>query len=312
MVPFRFGSQIARGMTFGLPTIPAGHTEVMGVDVEEAKERAQDALEDAADSRWLQRLARAGLAARGLLYVVVAVLAVQVARGHREARADKQGALQAVVRQPFGRVLVLLLAVGFAGYAAWRFVEAAVGPPDEDDPRKANVKRLGYLARAGLYAFFSASAVKLFIWSNGAASKQGAEADWTARVLNWPGGTWLVQAAGAVAIGAGLYVGWRGVSGKFRKRLKSVEMGKAERRWIRGVGTVGMVARMLVTVMIGVFLISAARSHDPNQAVGIDGALKRLADRSYGPLLLVVVAFGLAAYGIYSFGEARYRRVGGK
>jgi len=281
------------------------------VEVEEAKDKVEDALEDAAESTWLERLARAGLAARGLLYVVVAILAVQVARGHEGSRADKQGALLAVVRQPFGRILVLLLAVGFAGYAVWRFVEAAVGPPDEDDPRKAMFKRVGYAARGVLYTFLFASAVKLFIWSTKAGTTQGAEADWTGRVLNWPGGTWLVQGAGLVAIGAGMYVGWRGLSGKFRKRLKSVEMGRAERLWIRGVGTVGMVARMLVTMLIGVLLITAARQHAPEQAVGIDGALKRLADRSYGPLLLVLVACGLAAYGLYSFAEARYRRVGG-
>ncbi len=105
----------------------------MGVDVDQVKDRAEDALEDAADSTWLQRLARAGLVARGLLYVVVGILATQVAAGHNEARPDKQGALQAVVRQPFGRLLVLLLALGFIGYAAWRFVEAAVGPAGEPD-----------------------------------------------------------------------------------------------------------------------------------------------------------------------------------
>jgi hypothetical protein len=280
------------------------------MDMEEVKDRAQDALEDAAESSWLERLARAGLVARGLLYVVVGILAVQVAAGHGEARADKQGALQTVVRQPFGRLLVLLLAVGFAGYAAWRFVEAAVGPPGEDDPRKAKVKRVGCAARGVLYTFLFASAVKLFIWSKD-ATDQRPEADWTARVLDWPAGIWLVQAAGLVAIGAGVYVGWRGLSGKFRKGLKSVEMGRAERVWIRGVGTVGMVARMLVTVLIGVFLITAARQHDPAQAVGIDGALRRLAERSYGPALLVLVACGLAAYGLYSFAEARYRRVCG-
>ncbi len=282
----------------------------MGVDVEEVKDKAEDALEDAADSTWLQRLARAGLVARGLLYVVVGVLATQVAAGHNEARPDKQGALQAVVRQPFGRLLVLLVAVGFAGYAAWRFVEAAVGPADEPDSTKSKFKRVGYFLRGGMYTFFFGSAVKLFIWSN-SASSEGAEADWTARVLDWPAGTWLVQGAGLVAIGAGLYIGWRGLSGKFRKRLKSLEMDSAVRWWVRAVGTVGNVARMLVALMIGVFLIVAARTHDPEQAVGIDGALHRLAARPYGPTLLVVVAIGLAAYGLYSFAEARYRRVGG-
>ena len=283
----------------------------MGVDVDEVKDRAEDALEDAADSTWLQRLARSGLVARGLIYVVVGMLATQVAAGHNEARPDKQGALQAVVHQPFGRLLVLLLAVGFIGYAAWRFVEAAVGPTGEPDSTKSKFKRVGYFLRGGLYLFFFGSAVKLFIWSNSPAASETAERDWTARVLDWPAGTWLVQGAGVVAIGAGLYIGWRGLSGKFGKRLKSLEMAPAVRVWVRGVGTVGNVARMLVALMIGVFLIVAARHHDPNQAVGIDGALKRLAEQPYGPTLLVAVAIGLAAYGVYSFAEARYRRVCG-
>ena len=284
----------------------------MRLQAEEVKERSQDALERAAGSRWLERLARAGLATRGLLYLVVAALAVQVARGHHETRADKQGAMRTVVHEPLGKVLVLALAVGFAGYALWRFVEAAVGPADEDDARKANLKRVGYAARGLLYAFFCLSALKLLVWSNSTDSSNKAEADWTRRVLDWPGGTWLVVAVGLAIIAGGLYVGWRGLARKFRKRLKSYEMGRAERRWILGVGTVGMVARMLVTVLVGVFLIIAAVEHDPGQAVGIDGALKRLADRSYGPALLLAVAAGLAAYGLYSLGEARYRRVGGR
>jgi hypothetical protein len=273
-------------------------------------ERSQDALERAAGSRWLERLARAGLAARGLLYLVVALLALQIARGHGDTRADKQGALHSVVRQPLGKVLVLLLAVGFAGYALWRFVGAAVGPRGERDARKAGLKRASYAVRGVLYAFFAVSAAKLLVSSSSQSSTDTSEADWTRRVLDWPGGTWLVEAVGLAVIASGLYIGWRGLSRKFRKGLKSYEMGRNERRWILGVGTVGMVARMVVTVLIGVFLIVAAAQHNPNEAVGIDGALKRLADRPFGPALLAIVAFGFAAYGLYSFAEARYRRVG--
>ncbi len=151
--------------------------------------------------------------------------------------------------------------------------------------------------------------MRLLIWSS-RRPDPNAEADWTGRILDWPGGTWLVQAVGAAVVGGGLYVGWRGLSGKFRKRLKSGEMGRAQRRWIMGFGTVGMIARMVVTVLIGVFLVAAAIRHQPDKAVGIDGALKALAARAFGPALLVVVAVGLAAYGAYSFAEARYRRVG--
>lgn len=288
-----------------------GHTEDMGArtHVEELKRRSEAGLERAADSTWLERLARAGLAARGVVYVVVGLLALQVARGDRQERADKQGAMQAVVRQPLGRVLVLGLAIGFAGYALWRFVDAAVGPKDEDDARKALAKRVGYLARGLLYAGFSITAAKLFIRTSG-SSGSNAQADWTARVLQWPAGPLLVVAVGVAVVAGGLYVGWRGLSRKFRKRLKSVQMSPAERRWILRFGAAGMVARMVVSVLIGIFLIAAAVQHRPDRSVGIDGALKRLADRSYGPPLLVVVALGLAAYGLYSFAEARYRRVG--
>lgn len=273
-------------------------------------ERSEEALEKASRSNWLETLGRAGLATRGVLYLVVAALAVQVARGHGEERADKQGALQAVVRQPLGRVLLLVMAVGLGGYALWRFVEAIVGPPDEREGRKATLKRVGYAARGLLYMAFFVSAVRLLVWSGATSGSDTAQRDWTARFLEWPGGTWLVIACGLSVIGGGFYVGWRGVSRKFRKRLKAGEMSRTERRWIVGFGTVGNVARMIVFSMIGVFLINAAIQHDPNQAVGIDGTLKRLATRSYGPTLLVVVAVGLAAYGIYSLGEARFRRVG--
>ncbi|MGI9023764.1 MAG: DUF1206 domain-containing protein [Acidimicrobiales bacterium] len=275
----------------------------------DVKERSQNAAERASQSTWLEGLARAGLATRGVLYLVVAALAVQVARGEGDERADKQGVLQAVVRQPLGRVLLLVMAIGLGGYALWRFVEAIVGPDDDDGSTKAKLKRVGYAARGLLYTAFLVSAVQLFISSG---DKAGAESqpDWTARVLNWPGGTWLVVATGVAIIAGGVYVGWRGLATKFRKRLKAGEMSRAERRWILGFGSVGMVARMIVFAMIGVFLISAALQHDPNQAVGIDGALKRLAERSYGPVLLVVVALGLAAYGVYSLAEARFRSVG--
>lgn len=274
------------------------------------KEHSQDALERASRSDWLEGLARAGLAARGVLYLVVAGLAVQVARGHGNERADKQGAMQAVVRQPLGRFLLLVLALGLGGYALWRFVEAIVGPREDRGSSKATLKRLGCAARGVLYSAFFLSAVKLLVSSKGKSASDNPQSGWTGRVLEWPGGPWLVAGAGLAVIVGGLYVGWRGLSRKFKKRLKSGEMSRAERRWILGFGTVGMVTRMVVFTMCGVFLIAAVRQHDPNEAVGIDGALKRLAGRSYGPALLVVVAAGLAAYGLYSFAEARFRRVG--
>lgn len=277
---------------------------------ERSRDAVQDAAEDAADSLWLERLARAGLAGRGVLYLVVALLAVRVAFGEKVEKADKQGALRAVVEQPLGRVLLLVLAVGFAGYALWRFVEAIVGPSDEDDARKAAFKRVGYAGRGVLYTALFVSAVGLVRSSARAGEANDAEADVTARVLEWPAGPWLVGAVGLAVVAGGLYVGWRGVSCQFRERLKSFEMGRGERRIVVRLGVVGMVTRMVVLVIIGILLVVAAAQHDAQEAVGIDGALKRLAGRPFGTLLLVVAALGLAAYGLYSLAESRYRRIG--
>ena len=285
---------------------PAGDTGSVGEDL---LDRAEVVAGDVAEHDWFKRLARFGMAARGFVYLVVALLALRIATGDFNQRADKQGALQVVVRQPMGKLLVACLAVGFGGYMLWRFVEAAIGPRDEKDPRKAVLKRLGYVARALIYGGLFASAVKLLLGANKGAEGDSAATDWTARVLGWPGGRLLVAAVGIGVIGGGLYIGWRGLRQKFAKRLKGYEMSPRERRWVLRLGTVGNIARMVVFAIIGVLLVVAAAQADAHEAVGIDGALRRLAARPFGPTLLSVMALGLAAYGLYSFAEARYRRL---
>jgi hypothetical protein len=271
-------------------------------------ERPEDVADKVADNEWFERLARWGLAVRGVMYLLIALLAVRVATGDADERADKQGALQAVVRQPLGKVLVAALAVGFAGYAAWRLVAAVRGPTGEQDGRKAVFKRIGYAGRGLFYAFLFLTAVRLVVANSGESASEQAP-DWTARVMGWPAGRPLVAAAGVAIVGAGLYVGWRGVSRKFRKHLKGYEMTPRQRRVILWLGTVGNAARAIVFVLVGVFLVVAALHHDPTQAVGIDGALRRLSSRPWGPVLLGSVAAGLALYGLFSLAEARFRRV---
>jgi hypothetical protein len=128
-------------------------------------------------------------------------------------------------------------------------------------------------------------------------------------VFGWPAGTWLVGIAGAVLIGIALYQGYRGLSRDFLEDSKTEEMTPTVRRWIEWIGTFGHIARMVVFGMVGVFLIKAALDFNPNTAVGLDGALAKLAHTSYGPFLLGLVAAGLIAFGIYSLSDARYRRI---
>jgi hypothetical protein len=265
-------------------------------------------------------LGRLGLAARGALYLVVAVLALRIAFGDRADSADEDGALALVARQPFGKVLLVALAIGFAGYALWRLAEAFLDA-DEENEAKGWAKRALHLGRAVLYASLCWSAVTLLRdnWSDtggatgSASARSGArgrsEDEWTARLLDAPFGRALVVVAALVVIGVGVYRGGRAFTGSWRKKLDLSGCSRRLERAITATAYAGLVARGVVFVLVGAFLLRAAWEYDPDEAVGVDGALRRLADATWGPALLVLVAVGLVAFGAYSFVEARFRRV---
>ena len=257
----------------------------------------------AKDSPWMSRLARLGLVTRGLLHVIVGWLAFRIAQGEPGRRADQQGALATVVRQPFGRVLVLALAAGFLAYAAWRFVEAAVDPDD-----KGTLQRIGKVLRGVFYVGLFVSALRMVV--GGAQSAEGGAKtdDVTATVLGWPGGKALVIAAGIALLAMGCWNGWRGITQKFEKDLKKFEMSDTARTWTGRIGSFGHLARMVAYFVVGFFLIRAAIRIEA-KGVGLDASLHELAGRSYGPWVLMIVGTGLAAFGIYQFVLARYREI---
>jgi hypothetical protein len=261
--------------------------------------------EGAAHSRAFEWLARSGFVARGLIYGIVGVLAIKLALGVGGRTTDQQGALQTIAHQPFGKLLLILVAIGLAGYSLWRIVRAALGHGPEGTD--SGSERVAALASGLVYAGICAIAVKLLLGSSGSSS--GSAPKTTAGVFGWPGGTWLVGVVGAVLIGVGLYQGYRGVTQKFLEESKTERMGATVRRWFEWVGTFGHLARMVVFGLVGVFLIAAAIDYNPNKAVGLDGALAKLAHHSYGPFLLGLVATGLIAFALYSLSDARYRKI---
>lgn len=266
--------------------------------------------EDAATSPWLERLARAGLVARSLLYFLVGILALQVARGQKGEDPDNHGALATLVRQPLGKFVLAGVAVGFLGYAAWRLADAVFDTDGEGTDLSGWAKRAADAARGLLYLGFFITAVRLITGSSG--DDQTKESDLTATVLRAPLGRVLVALVGLAIIAGGLWNGWRAVSRKYRKKLRTWQMHDATRKAVTVVASIGMAARMVVFLLIGTFLVRAAQRYDPNEAVGVDGALRRLADRPYGPGLLALVAAGLFTFGLYSLVEARYRRIGSR
>jgi hypothetical protein len=276
-------------------------TQIRSKSVREAR-RGGEQVAHSDGFRWL---ARAGFVARGVIYLIIGVLAVKLAVGAGGDTASQKGALETIARQPFGEVLLILVAIGLGGYAVWRLAHAVLGHgPESSD---SALERVAAAASGLVYAGLCAVAVEILEGSGGGGSENAPKA--AGGVLGWPGGTWLVALGGVVLIGVGLYQGYRGISRDFLEESKTEQMGAAVKRWIEWIGTFGHLARMVVFCLVGAFLIKAAVEYDPNKAVGLDGALAKLAQASYGPFLLGVVAAGLIAFGVYSISDARYRRL---
>jgi hypothetical protein len=268
--------------------------------------RAEAVGEKAGQSKGVELLARAGFAARGVIYGVIGILAVKLAVGAGGKTENQSGALKTVAHQPFGKVLLILVAVGLAGYALWRMLHALLGHgPEKSD---SGFERIAALGSGIAYAGICAVAVEILLGSSGGSSSGNASKT-AAGVFGWPAGTWIVGIAGAVFLGVALYQGYRGVSRDFLDDSKTEEMSSAIRKWIEWIGTVGHLARMVVFGLVGVFLIRAEIDFDPNKAIGLDGALAKLAHHSYGPVLLGIVAAGPVAFALYSLSDARYRRI---
>ncbi|MFL6036151.1 MAG: DUF1206 domain-containing protein [Gaiellaceae bacterium] len=256
---------------------------------------------------WLAPLARIGLVAKGVSFAIVGVLALRVAVGHGGNSTSREGALATLADEGYGKWLLLALAAGFAAYALWRIAQAFFEREEEDHKRWG--KRAGYLGRAAIYTALAYSAAKLATGTTHTQSQSKRAREATADVLDWPAGRWIVGIAGLCVIGAGLFNGYRGVTCKFAERWNTGEMSAAVRRWATRIGVAGLLARLVVFGLIGAFAVKAALEYDPKEAIGLDGALQKLAQQSYGPWLLGLTAAGLLAYAAYCFADARYRRV---
>jgi hypothetical protein len=256
-------------------------------------------------SGWYEALARVGLVAKGLSYGIVGVLALKLAFGDGGQATSRTGALQDLARHPFGKFLLWALAAGFAAYAVWRLIEGFA--MREDDAKKKWGKRIVCVGRAVIYGGLTFSALKIVLGAGGSGSQNEKAHKTSAMVLSWPAGQWIVGAAGLVIVGVGFAQFYRAITRNFEDRWRGTSA-KA-RRWGGRVGVLGHVARCVVFGLIGVFVIKAAVDYKPKDAIGLDGALQKLAHASYGPWLLGLTAAGLVCYALYCFVDARYRDV---
>jgi hypothetical protein len=259
-------------------------------------------------SPWIETLARLGYAAKGVVYIIIGVLAIETIFTGGGKTTDTHGALQAIAQEPFGRLLLGLVTIGLFGFALWRIIQACLDPENKGSDAKGLITRLGYLISGIAYGGVAYGALRLMEGASGSSSTHSTR-DWTARLLSEPYGQWLVGILGVIVIGIGIAQFVRSYTANLDKKLDLTGVSAAARTWIINGGRWGVAARGVVFVLIGIFFIEAALHSSSQQAIGLDGALAMLAHQAYGSWLLGLVAAGLIAYGLFALVLARYRRI---
>lgn len=272
--------------------------------VREARHHARSTARQASPA--VQGLARLGYAAKGLVYLIIGFIAAQAAFSRGEQVKGSEGALSTILEQPFGRVLLGIVALGLAGYVLWRVVQALLDPEHKGGGVKGIGARIGYGISAFVYAGLTLEAVRMLRGSGGGGQGSGAQ-HWSAVVMDKPFGRIAVGLAGLGIAAYGLYEIYRAFKSNLAKRLDLEGSPVATRQRVVGLGKAGMTARGVVFCIIGWLVITAALRYDPSRAQGLQGALVTLREAAYGRYLLGLVALGLIAYGIFQLVKARYR-----
>jgi Domain of Unknown Function (DUF1206) len=241
------------------------------------------------------------------MYVIIGWIAIEVAFRRSGQQADRTGALHAISATPVGGVLLWLLVIGFTGMALWRLAEAVYGSPGSGGQRAA--KRLAALGRAIAYGVIAYGVLKYALGTGGPQSSDQQSVDLTATLLKYPGGKFLVIVIGLALIGGGIYIAYQAWQEKFRKNLELGQMRARTRRAVEWLGKFGGVARGAVFITAGIFLVVAAVEARPQQAKGVDSALRALASTPLGPWLLALVAIGLVMFGLFSCCQAKWQRL---
>ncbi|RRS01520.1 DUF1206 domain-containing protein [Glycomyces terrestris] len=258
----------------------------------------------AADSRPLEILARGGFIAYGAIHLMFAWLALQVAFGESSGETDQSGALMTIARQPAGEFLVIAIIIGMVAMAVWQAFAALIGG---SQGRSAVSERVVSGCRTVLYLYFAYLGYKVVSGAN--ASQSQSQQSAASSLMDSGGGRFLVGAAGVVVAGVGIGLAVYGLTKKFRKHLNTAQMSPSVRRTVEQLGRAGYASKGLAYAIAGTLIVSAAVTYDPQKAGGLDAALKTLAGTPWGPWLLVLIALGIACFGVYCFFQAKYRKV---
>ncbi|MCO8125224.1 DUF1206 domain-containing protein [Stieleria sp. TO1_6] len=248
---------------------------------------------------WIEPLGRAGYIAKGLVYFIIGLLAFKLAIGAGGQISGSREAIEEIGQQPFGRILLGLLAIGLVGYTAWRWVQAVKDTEGNGDDAKGILKRVGY-AISGLgylaLGWFAASQ------SLGFGTSGGSSGGSTGSLLDSSWGRVVLGIAGAITIGVGCYFVYKAYKAKFMGQYNLAKMSTTMRSVALHAGRMGLSTRGIAFAIIGGFiLMSAVRGTADGEIAGMSDALAAIASQSYGKFLLGTAGFGLMCYAVHSF-----------
>lgn len=262
----------------------------------------EDIRRHVADSDWLEGAIRLGFVAYGVVHLLIAWLAIELALGHDKGKASPQGAMQELAAKPFGGVLVWTVGIGMFCLVLWRLLEAAVGHREAKDADRWRLRAVS-LGKAVVYGAIGASAIKVVV-GGGGSGQQGRSL--TAKVMDQPAGPWIIGAVGLAVIGVGIAHVRKGLSEDHRDDLTAEgTSGEAGAAYLL-FGAIGYVAKGLVICGVGALFGYAAISHDPDRSGGLDTALRTVLEQPYGPVLLFALALGLGCFGVFCLARARH------
>jgi hypothetical protein len=272
-------------------------------------QRSTGGVLGAADGDGLQNLARVGLVSYGVIHLVLAWLALQLAWGSTSESPDQTGALATLAESPVGRPLLWVVAIGLVALAVWQALEVLrwrSGWSASGEARSKAVKRsVKALAKAAVYVALAVLAIRVATGSSGSSGSQQQQ-DTVAGVFGWPAGRWLVGAVGLLVLGVGVYHVYKGVTKHFLKEIDLAQAPASATRLVTRLGQVGYPGKGVALGVVGGLLVWSAVTFDPEKAGGLDGALRTILDAPFGRFLLTLVALGIAAFGAYLFVRARY------
>jgi Domain of Unknown Function (DUF1206) len=248
------------------------------------------------DSEWLERAIRIGLASYGVVHLLIAWLALQLAFGDSSGSANQRGAMRQLAQQSFGKPLLWIIALGFVALALWQFFDAIWGHRKHDGGKRT-FKRVGSAGKVVVYLVLAVTAVKTAVGDPSSSSKDGV----TAKVMKLPFGQILVGLVGLGIIAVGGYLISRAVRKSFEHDLQPQATSGTTGTTVVRLAQVGYTAKGVALGIVGILFVWAALTYDPKKAGGLDAALHTLIAQPFGPWLLAVVAIGIGCFGVYCF-----------